>query len=438
MTAISSCIVVVLVCFVIHFLLYPKIYQGVQVEGVDLSGYSQEEAAKLLIAWQEERQRQVITFSFGENQFQLKGTSIDFSMDIQKSLLAAWSYGRDGSWWQRIKKIKDAKQQGYQIPVDIRYNEAKLTALIEEWQSHIERPARNATISMATGKIAKEQQGYCLEVDELRTLILESLLKSEDRVKNFPIAIRYPRVTADKLESANIHEVLSRYTTTFNPQDNNRGVNIKLAAEQVNGHILYPGETFSFNDIVGPREKSYGFKEAMEIVDGEFVPGVGGGICQLSSTLYNAVMLANLDTVERYNHSKALSYVPLGRDATVVFDILDFKFVNNTLKPLMIMAEVNDDQLTVAIWGQQSLVEKVEIVTKKQEQILPIIHKKQDDELYIGETKLEKKGKPGTRITVVRVVRLKGRKIKEEILSKDCYPAEDGLLKIGTKIPPFS
>ena len=310
MTAISSCIVVVLLCFVIHSLLYPKIYQGVKVDGIDLSGCSQEEAAELVMAWQEERQRQMITFSFGEIQFQLKGMDIDFTMNTHNALLTAWSYGRDGSWWERIKKIKNAKQQGYQVPVDIQYNEVKLNALIEEWQSCIQRPARNATISMATGKIIQEQQGYHLEVDELRTLIVEVFTKSKDVVKNLPITILYPEVTADELEGANIHETLSVYTTTFNRQDSNRGVNIKLAAQQINGCILYPGEIFSFNDIVGPREKSYGFKEGMEIVDGEFVPGIGGGVCQLSSTLYNAVILANLDIVERYTHSKVLSYVP--------------------------------------------------------------------------------------------------------------------------------
>lgn len=420
-----------------YSLLYSKIYQGVRVEGVDLSGYSREDATQLLTTWQKECHNKKIILKFGEVKFQLEASSIDFDIDILSALNDVWRYGREGSWLQRIKKIRDAKENNYDISISITYDEMKLNHFIEQCQKKIENLPRNATISMTTGKLIPEQQGCRVDVDTMRTLLLQSLIKNEDAVVTLPVTILYPKVTADSLARMGIHEALSVYTTVFNSQDVNRVTNIKLAASKANGHIIYPGEVFSFNDIVGPREKSYGFKEAMEIVDGEFALGIGGGICQLSSTLYNAVILANLDIVERYNHSKALSYVPLGRDATVVFGTLDFKFVNNTPRPLMIITEVNKNELMVGIFGQQAIKEKVEIIVKNQEQIPPIISKEQDDDLYLGETKLEKQGKPGIALTIMRVVRLKGQIIKQEILSKDCYPAEDTLLKVGTKKPPF-
>lgn len=439
MTAISSCIVIGVFLAVIRpSVLNPKIYQGVRIEGVDLSGCSQEDAAKLLKIWQEERHNQVMMLKLGERIFKLEATDIDLDFDVQNALAASWNYGRDGSWWQRLKKIRDARDNGYYISVGVMYNEIKLNRLLEEWKNQLDRPARNATISMETGEVVSEQQGYQLDINELRTLILQSFLQSEGTVVNFPLTILEPEVTTNSLMRMNIHELISSYTTAFNQQDINRSTNIKLAASKVNGQIVYPGATFSFNDNVGPRDKSSGFKEAMEIVDGEFVTGVGGGICQLSSTLYNAAILANLYIAERYNHSKALSYVPVGRDATVVFGILDFKFINNTASPLMIAAQVNGDQLMVGIFGQQSLAEKVEIITKNQKTILPVLRKEQDNSLYVGETKLEKEGKAGISVVVIRLVRLKGQTIKQEILSTDCYPAEDTLLKVGTKIPPFA
>ena len=336
-----------------------------------------------------------------------------------------------------MKKIRVAKTTAYDILPNVKYNETKLNQLITEWRGQIERPARNATLSIRAGGIIPAEQGYRLESEALRPLILQSFTKNEDVFVSLPVTTLDPEVTVADLVSAGIHEVRSQYTTVFNEQDDNRVANIKLAAERVNGHILYPKEVFSFNDIVGPRDKSSGFKEAMEIADGEFVPGVGGGICQLSSTLYNAVILANLDIVERYNHSKALSYVPLGRDATVVFGLLDFKFVNNTTEPLMVMAEVNGNELIVGILGQHHITEKVEIIATEQEKILPTIVKEPDESLYLGETKLERAGKPGVSLTIMRVVRLKGQIIKQEILSKDSYPAEDALLKVGAKSPPF-
>lgn len=365
-------------------------------------------------------------------------TSIDFAVSSDEALEAAWHYGHDGSWWERIKRIRAAQEQPYDISIGIQYDEEKLNHLIAQWQSKIERPARNATIRMATGAIVPEQQGYRLEVDTLRSMILQSLMKNEDATITLPVTNLYPEVSATDLASMGIHEVISTYTTVFDSQNDNRVANIKLAATKVNGRILYPGKTFSFNDVVGPREKSYGFKEAIEIADGEFVPGVGGGICQLSSTLYNAVILANLDIVERYNHSRTLPYVPAGRDATVAFGTLDFKFVNNLAEPLLIVAEVHGNELMVGIFGQHPMAEKVDIVAVNQEAILPQIINQQDDSLYLGETKLEKQGIPGVAVTIMRVVRLKGQLVKQEILSKDRYLAEDTILNFGTKIPPLA
>lgn len=437
MTAISSLILIFLfLYFIVPPLMYPKIHQGVRVQGVDLSGRSLEEAKLLLAAWQQERQHKTMTLYFDEKIYQLEATKIDIDMDSDDVIAAAWNYGREGAWWERITKIRAAAKHPYDISLAIKYNEVKLSQRIAEWQKAIERPAHNATVSMITGNVIPEQQGYRLEVATLRQLIVQFFSQVGEGQIPLPVTILSPKVTAADLASMGLHEVVSIYTTTFNREDVNRVANIKLATRKANGHILYPGEIFSFNDIVGPREKSYGFKEAMEIVDGEFVPGVGGGICQLSSTLYNAVILANLEIVERHNHSKALSYVPFGRDATVVFDGLDFKFINNKSEPVMIMAEINGNQLLVGILGEHPLLEKIEIVTINQEEIPPAIIKEADNGLYLGETKLEKNGKPGIALTIMRVVRGKGQRITEEILSKDCYPPEDTLIKVGTKIPP--
>lgn len=438
MTAASSAIIISLsVIFLMPPLSYPNVYQGVKVEGVDLSGRSREEATQLLKSWQKKRSDQYITLYYGDMVFKLDAASIDFDFDINAAIDAAWNYGRDGSWWERLSKIRSAEQNGYNIPLGTRYNEVKLNHLIEQWQGMIERPARNAALSLTTGGLIPEQQGCRLESDALRPLVLHAFMKGEDNALALPVTTIYPEVTADDIASTGIREALSVYTTTFNSQDANRTANIKLAARKANGHIIYPGKVFSFNEVVGPREEVYGFKEALEIVDGEFVPGIGGGICQLSSTLYNAVILANLDIVERYNHSKPLSYVPLGRDATVAFGVLDFKFTNNTPGPLMIMAEVTGNKLMVGIFGKNHIAETVEIMSIKQEPIPPETIKKPDDTLYVGETKIEKQGKSGPAVIVVRIVRSQGQEIKREVLSKDRYLPEDTIVKVGTQIPPF-
>jgi len=439
MTAISIVILISLSSiFLIPSLSYPNIYKGVSIEGVDLSGRSREDVAQMLSLWQKEHHDKNIVLYYGEMVFNVDAASIDFDIDVDAALDAAFSYGRGGPWWERVNKIQIAAQKGYNISLSAKYNEVKLNNLIEQWQGTIERPARNATLSMITGGLIPEQQGCRLEADVLRPLVLDAFMKSEDNVVALPVMTLYPEVTAVDVTKNGISQVLGVYTTVFNNQDINRTANIKLAAGKANGHIVYPGKTFSFNETVGPREEIYGFKEALEIVDGEFVPGIGGGICQLSSTLYNVVILANLEIVERYNHSKPLSYVPLGRDATVAFDALDFKFANNTSGPLMIMAEVNGNKLMVGIFGQSPIAGSVEIISVDQEPIPPEIIKKQDDALYLGEFKIEQQGKPGYAITTVRVVRSGGREVKREILSKDRYLPDNTIIRVGTQIPPFA
>ena len=438
MTAIGILVVGFLgLIFFLSSSFYSKVYKGAVIEGVDVSGYNREEVVELLSAWQSQYHNKSIVVQHGDTKFKVDAANIELDVDVNATLDEVWNYGRRGTWWERLKIIKAGWKEGYPISLAIKYNENKLNGLVDQWKNKIDRPARNAVFNLWTGAVVPHEQGYALEDDILRPLILETFKKSDSNNKIIlPVKVIDPKITVDDLTNAGIHEMLSSYTTTFKSEDVNRTDNIKLAALKTNGTILYPGTIFSFNEIVGPREKEYGFKEALEIVDGEFVPGIGGGICQVSSTLYNAVLLANLNIVERYNHSKPLSYVPLGRDATVAYDALDFKFVNNTTEPLLIVAEVEGNKLVVGILGQRSLAETVEIKNEQREKIPPAIVKKEDANLYIGETMVEQEGNPSYKVTTVRVVWLKGRQISREVLSKDVYLGEDTIVKVGTKIPP--
>lgn len=142
--------------------------------------------------------------------------------------------------------------------------------------------------------------------------------------------------------------VLGRYKTSFNPGEKNRTINLKLAAAAINGQVIQPGKTFSFNKTVGPRTKERGYLEATIFVGGKKEQGLGGGICQVSSTLYNAVLQSKLKVVERHTHSLPVTYVPTGKDATVSYGYLDFRFQNNRNYPVKIQAVVNKNTLNIA------------------------------------------------------------------------------------------
>lgn len=146
---------------------------------------------------------------------------------------------------------------------------------------------------------------------------------------------------------------LGSYTTKYNQWQTGRAHNVALAAKAIDGIVIHPGREFSFNGIVGSRNESRGYQNAPVIVEGEYQDGIGGGVCQVSTTVFNAALLANLEITERFAHSKPTGYVPNGMDATVYYGVLDFKFRNNYSSPVEIHASAENGKLDVSIWGRK-------------------------------------------------------------------------------------
>lgn len=413
------------------------VYTGITVGKIEVGGKTRDEVAQLITAWQKKQLSKPILLSYETMTFRIEPENIDYSIDAEATADAVWQYGREGSVWERLKKIRTAKAEGWSIPFVIRYNENKLDGIIEHLQETIDSPPRNATLSLRTGGILQEEEGRQLDIVTLKERVVAALNRADPGSIALPVTPAYPEITAGELAKHGIKELVSVYTTVFNAEDVNRTANIKLSAQKINGKLLYSGQIFSYNDTVGPREKSHGFKEAMEIINGEFVPGIGGGVCQVSSTLYNAVILAGLNIVERTNHSKPLAYVPLGRDATVVYNALDFKFINNSPAPIMIMAETIGNELNIGIFGQRALDKNIDIVIAHQQAIEPAIVKKADSKLAPGQNKVEKPGKPGYEVTVIRIIRDNaGNELKREVLSRDRYAPDNTIIRFGAEPKP--
>lgn len=435
--AVTMLILGMAACWLSRPLFSQTVYTGVTVANVEVGGKTHEEIAQLLVAWQKDQKARPILLSYENTTFRIEPENLDYSIDAEATTDAVWQFGREGSLWSRLKKIRKAETEGWSIPLKIKYNEDKLNSIVEQLRDTVSRPPRNATLSLQTGVIIPEQDGLELDVAALKELVLLALNRTDSNIVTLPVTSVHPEITANDLENNGIKELVAMYTTLFNTEDINRSANVKLSAQKINGKLLYPGQVFSYNDTVGPREKSQGFKEAMELINGELVPGVGGGVCQVSSTLYNAILLAGLDVVERTNHSKPLSYVPLGRDATVVYNMLDFKFINNSPAPIMIMAETIGNKLIVGVFGQRVLEKNIDIIATQQQVIQPAIIKKADPALMPGETKVEKPGKPGYEVTVMRIIRDNaGKELKREIISQDKYAPDDTLIKFGSETKP--
>jgi vancomycin resistance protein YoaR len=246
----------------------------------------------------------------------------------------------------------------------------------------------------------------------------------------------HPDLSTLEANALGITEVVSRYRTHFNQADANRTANLKLAGAGVDQVLLRPGELFSFNRHVGPRIPSSGYREAPVVANGKLVPGIGGGVCQVSSTLYNAALLANLQIETRHRHSLASAYVPPGRDATVAYDYFDFRFRNVHDRPVVVDVEFGRGWLEVRILGRRVPGERIELQSEIVETYPPTLEEVPDPTLPAGKRILKSKGAPGYRVKVWQLFYQDGALVERRLVSQDRYQALRGVVRVGTGRPP--
>lgn len=251
-------------------------------------------------------------------------------------------------------------------------------------------------------------------------------------VYEIPAVITVPEVTSKMLEDKYVNKIIASYTTSFSGSSSNRCANISLAAQKIDGYVINPGKRFSYNAVVGPRTAAAGFKTAHVYVGTQVVDGIGGGICQVSSTLYNAAILADMKIVSRTNHSIPVGYVPLGRDATVSYGSIDFVFENDKSYPVSVKASVSGTNITVSIVGTQNSDYTVEIVTEPAKTIAYSTATVDDPTLPEGQTKVIAKGSNGSVVNSYRVYKRNGAEYSRKFEAKSTYSATAEKIAVGT------
>lgn len=262
----------------------------------------------------------------------------------------------------------------------------------------------------------------------------EELLKEDKEEYTIPLKITKPKKTINNLGEEAFPDLLATFSTRFDGSNYNRNTNIKLAAKRVNGTVILPGEKFSFNTIVGSRTIEAGFKEGTAYVGGKVVPDVGGGVCQVSSTIYNTALLANMQIVERSNHMFTTGYVAASRDATVYYGSLDFVFKNSRKYPIKMVASANGGVCKVSIYGIKEEKEyEVIIQSKITSYINPTTIYKEDPTLEEGKEIVEQTAITGCRSEGYKILKLNGKIVSQTLLSKDTYKSRNKIVRRGTK-----
>lgn len=334
-----------------------------------------------------------------------------------------------GRAWDVIR----AATRGWQVSAVTSLDQGRLFEAMLSLAGEINVEMRNATFDVKTGWPVPEREGVRLDVTASMRRVRDALSLAQ-RPTAVALVVRpvRPITTLSDLRELGIRELVSSYSTVFDPKIEQRAHNIRLASGRISGVMVRPGAEFSFNEVVGPRTRELGFMEAPEIVGEEFRPGIGGGVCQVSSTLYNAALLANLEITARQNHSRLTGYVPPGRDATVYYGAQDLRFRNNTVAPILLLSEVSGSRLTVSVFGHKPDDQEVRIVTSQLVPLEPRVREIPDEQIPQGERLVEQQSSRGCEVTTERLVIRDGAVIRKEVISRDRYKPQDMVVRVGT------
>lgn len=317
------------------------------------------------------------------------------------------------------------KEDYIEIPLE---HKEPQTIDIDKIHEEIYTEAKDAYYTKEPFTIYPEVEGIDFDVDAAR-----ELLKQEKEEYVIKLKITKPKVTIDKIGSEAFPDQLATFTTRYDVSDVNRTTNLVIACQKINGKVVLAGDTFSYNKALGPRTAAAGYRNGKIYAGGEVVDGIGGGICQISSTLYNTVLMSNLEIVERRNHQFVTSYLPAGRDATVVYGLTDFKFKNTRKYPVRIVASARNGIATVSMYGIKEENEYTFSFNTKTVASIPFTTKYEEDEsLQAGTEKVKQKGANGLKTETYITKMLNGKAVSTTLLSRDTYDAMARIIIKGT------
>ncbi|MCX7884884.1 MAG: VanW family protein [Caloramator sp.] len=412
------------------------IYEGISINGVNVGGMSKEEAKNILEEkFNKHIKNKKIYMSYENYKFIISYKQLKAHYDVDKAVNEAFNYGKNGNLFEKTILRYKLKNNNYDIKMQFVSDTSIINNEIKKISKKINLNPVNATIELTSSgfKVTSDKNGKKVDEKRLKELIIPSIKPDESQENiNIPVDLVKAKIKAEML--SRINTKISSFSTKFNLGDVNRSGNIKIAASFVDGTVVMPGELYSMNKTLGPRLESKGYKEAPVIINGTHVPGLAGGICQVTTTVYNAALLANFPIVERRPHQLRVGYVPAGRDATISGDYIDMKFKNTNKYPIYIKSGVSGGNITVTIYGaDEHPGQTVEITSEIVKKIPANIEYIKDSTLTAGKKIVEEKPIDGIKSITYRKVYERGKLVKSEIISKDTYKAGKGKIRIGTK-----
>ena len=373
-----------------------KFQSGIVVEGIDIGGLTIAEATEKL-SLQLDGENEVI-LKINENEWIIKFEEIGGVIDYEKAL-------------NKAMKISDNSENNSDI---------KITYLCD-------RELLKSKLSEINEKTSAADDKFVMDIDKTADKVIDCLSKGNLE----PIT-----PIENEEEMAEEKTLIGSFSTAFSADDKNRNENLRVACEKINGIVLQPGDIFDMNEALGPQTAENGYKSAGAIENGKIVSAIGGGVCQVTTTMYNAAIFAELKIVERHNHSLMVGYVPLGRDAAVAGTYRNLRFQNDTDYPVYIEAYIENNNVVCNIYGHEIHdeghrveFERVWVATigKPSEKVT------NDPNMYEGEREVTYNGKTGAKIDTYKLVYEGDELVSREWFSSSTYIATADEVRVGTK-----
>lgn len=412
-------------------------YPGVKIANLDLSGKTKDEGKRLIISeYIDKLMGYKLNIKALDKVYMLDYSKLVRGNNIDKVADEAFSIGKDLDFYNKYFLIEQGVSNNYEVNFTL--DEDYLRNFIGIIEKEI-------NIEPVNAKVERDKDGFISIIDDVsgQKLDSEKLLKYiKDSIREIPSGSNTIEASVEKIPASITAELLSPIDTiiassktSYASSSVERAGNIELAAKAINGKFIMPGDVFSLNEILGERTLEKGYKIAPVIEEGDLKSGIGGGICQVSSTLYNAVLRSGLSIIERESHSLPVSYIGLGLDATVSWGSIDFKFENTSDCPIFIESYTKNKEMHINLYSNSNSAKKKYVVRNDIYDKIPskteII---EDKDLPMGKGVIINKGSDGYWVKVVRSTYENGELIDSEIISDDYYESVDRLIKKGTGI----
>ncbi len=330
--------------------------QGIYIGSVSVGGMTAEEAAEAISAYVEEISAETITLNAEDAILETTLAELGFTKDVEATIQEALQYGKSGNLVARYKATKDLEKESITLPLTLVADEEQISTYLEAHAEEVNQEAVDYTLTRENGSfvIIDGQNGLEVNVEESVEVIVAYYADGwqEENSIDLVVDVTEPQGTKEQLEK--VQDVLGTYTTNYSTSTSGRKTNVARGAALINGTVLYPGETLSVYETISPFTAENGYALAGSYENGTTVETYGGGICQVSTTLYNAVIRAELEITERYGHSMLVSYVDPSADAAIASTYKDFKFTNNGDSPIYIEGATDGSNIRFTIYGEET------------------------------------------------------------------------------------